>query len=374
MTKDKKVLYVISFFIFAVLFAALFVNVGSSKIVAACLLAPLTAATVLLVKKRRAFSINKKEVLLLCGIVAVLYVVLYQITGIFLQFYKNPYFVNPNLLLSTILPLAVIIISSEMIRTVLLAQNDKLVSLLAYVCCVLAEILAFSNLEGITSFNRFMDLVGLTLFPAVTANAYYHFVSKRYGALPNIVFRLITTLYVYFIPITTGISDALTACVKIFLPIVMLVLISAMFEKKKKPAVKKSGTLSKICAMISVVIILSVSMLISCHFRYGAIVIATESMTGEINKGDMIIYEQYDNQVIREGQVIVFQQQNNRIIHRVVKIETIGNEVRYYTKGDFNEDMDAGYRTKADIVGLTNVKIPYVGHPTLWLRDLLENR
>jgi signal peptidase len=114
-------------------------------------------------------------------------------------------------------------------------------------------------------------------------------------------------------------------------------------------------------------------MLISCQFRFGAVVIATESMTGEINKGDVIIYERYDDQTIKEGQVIVFLQDQNRIIHRVVKIENIGGEVRYFTKGDANYSLDDGYITDADIVGLTDVKIAYIGYPTLWLRKLIPN-
>ena len=95
-------------------------------------------------------------------------------------------------------------------------------------------------------------------------------------------------------------------------------------------------------------------------------------MTGEINKGDMIIYETYKDQKIQEGQVIVFLDNNTRIIHRVVAIERIGNETRYYTKGDANDDWDVGYRTDQDIVGLTDIKLAYVGYPTLWLRDLLR--
>jgi signal peptidase len=116
-----------------------------------------------------------------------------------------------------------------------------------------------------------------------------------------------------------------------------------------------------------------VAMLISCQFRFGALVIATESMTGEINKGDMIIYEQYDDQPIEVGQVIVFTQNNqNRIVHRVIKIETVNGEKRYYTQGDANPAPDDAYRTEADIIGLTDLKLAYVGYPTLWLKELLE--
>jgi signal peptidase I len=120
--------------------------------------------------------------------------------------------------------------------------------------------------------------------------------------------------------------------------------------------------------------VIALTMLISCQFRFGAIVIATESMTGEINKGDMIIYERYDDQIIEEGQVIVFLDGKSKIVHRVVKIDQFGGENRYYTKGDANVTLDVGYRTEEDIFGLTDIKVAYVGYPTLWLREILRRQ
>ena len=371
MNKDKKLLYILSLVIFALLLAAFFVRLGSSKIVGACLLAPLAAVTWLLIKKRRSMSINKKEVLLLSTVISVIYVILFQMTGMFFEFYKNPYFVNKVLLLDTIIPLTVIIVATEVIRFVFLSQNNKGVSLITYFSCVIAEVMMFSGINGIISFNRFMDLVGLTLFPALCANLYYHYVSKSYGMLPNIVFRIITTLYIYFIPTVTGMSDALASCIKIIFPIFMIIMTSAMFEKQKKNAVKKGKKIGTIGIALTLTIIISVAMLISCQFRFGALVIATESMTGEINKGDMIIYERYEKQEIEVGQVIVFLQNDARVVHRVVEIKNIDNEIRYITKGDANEDIDNGHRLKTDIVGLTDVKIAYIGYPTLWLREIL---
>lgn len=373
MTKDKKVLYSISILIFAVLLAAFFIDIENSKLVTACLLLPMAIITRLFVRKRSSVSINKKEVLFLSAIIGVIYVVIVQMLEIFFGSYKNPYFVTPKSFLTILLPIATIIVASELLRNTLLAQKNAFASFFAFLSCVLADVLAFSNLAGIKNFNLFMDMVGMTLFPAISANIYYHYASRRFGTLPNVVFRCITTLYLYFMKTVSAIPNALFACIKIFLPIVMLALVAALFEKKKKNALQKSSKLSAVGLTAAVLVILSVSMLISCQFRFGAIVIATESMTGEINKGDMIIYERYDDQTIKEGQVIVFLQNKNRIIHRVVKIEHVGNETRYYTKGDANNDIDAGYRTDTDIVGLTNVKVAYIGFPTLWLRELLKS-
>lgn len=372
MTRDKKVLYIISTIAFAVLLAIFFIDTEATKLIAALLMTALAVATRILVKKRSALSINKREVILLSIVTGALYVIILHMTGLFFGYYNSPYIINTQTLFLTIVPVTLIIIASEIFRSTLLAQNNKVVSVLAFLTCLVAETLTFSNIAGITSFNKFMDLIGLTLFPAISANCYYHYASRRFGAIPNIAFRIITTMYVYVIPTHTGMADAILSMIKLALPIIMYALVSGLFEKKKRMAIQKGEKLSALGTVLTAVAVVSIAMLISCQFRYGAIVIATESMTGEINKGDIIIYEEYTDQTIKEGQVIVFLQNNNRIIHRVVRIETVAGEIRYYTRGDANESDDSGYRTDADIVGLTDIKLAYLGYPTLWLRKIID--
>ncbi len=373
MNRDKRILYVSSTAILALLLLSLFVKIESSRILAACLLAPCAIAVWLLIKKRSTLSIQKKEVLLISVVIGVIYTILLQMTGAWFGYYENPYFINLDVLLTRILPLTVISLSLEIIRSVLLAQKSKYVSVITFLFCIIADVLAFSTLTDITSFNRFMDLVGMTLFPSISANVYYHHVSKKYGALPNIALRLIMALPTYFMPKIAAIPDVLSSSAKLMLPIMMLALVMALYAKKKKNAIRAGEKLTAVGLALSIAVFSLMAMLISCQFKYGVLVIATESMTGEINKGDAIIYERYDGQSIKEGQVIIFEQYETKIVHRVVRIEKIGDETRYYTKGDANLENDLGYRTDADIVGLTDVKIAYVGFPSLWLRELLPS-
>lgn len=372
MNKDKKILYTISLIAFAVLLGIFLLTAMNSKIVTAVAMALIAPIVCIFIRKRCSLSTNKKEVFLLTTVIAALYVITLLIAGTFVTSYKNPYFVSLDRVLTQIIPIAIIIIASELVRFVLICQKSKLSSAVAWLICVFAEVLMFSGVAEFNNFNHFMDLVGMTLFPAITSNILYHYVSKRYGVLPNMSYRLICALYVYFIPTYSEIPDALHACIKILLPLALLALIHALFEKKKRNAVVKGKKISLVGVVIAAAVIISTAMLISCQFRYGALVIATESMTGEINKGDMIIYEEYRDQQIKEGQVIVFLDDDNRVVHRVANIVVVGNEARYFTKGDANEDLDAGYRTEKDIVGLTDIKVSYVGYPTIWLRELLQ--
>jgi signal peptidase len=349
----------------------------SGRIVAAVLLLPAAVLLPLFFKKRNILSINKNQVLLVVSVIALLYVMLHYLTGLEFGFYKNPYQLNLSNFFKFFLPIAAVISFSEVVRYVLLAQNDRITRALCYLSCVIADMLICSNIPAVTSFARFVDLVAGALFPALISNLLYNYLSKRYGLYPNLSFRAITVLYAYVIPVVPGISDSLTNFCNLFLPIVIYLFIDSLYEKKRRYALGNAShlrrILSKVLTVVVVIIMIGTMMLISNQFYFGAYVIATDSMTGELNRGDVAIYESYQGQYFPEGQVIVFEQDNDMIVHRVVDIQIINGITRYYTKGDANEDNDAGYITDADIVGLAEYKIPFVGYPTLWLRSLFKH-
>lgn len=372
MNIDKRKLYTLSSIILVILLSMLFFPKIFTNIGVALVLIPLALLTYFLIKKRSVLSINKKQVTWLMGVIGLVYVALLYISGIFFGMTKNIYSMVSDGVFRYILPLTAIVVSIEIIRWVMLAQNNKIVTVLTYLACICVDVMIYSNLNAITSFNGFMDVVGIALLPAVTSNLLYTFTSKRYGCKPNILYRLIITLYIYIINIVPAIPDVIDAFIKLVIPLVVYKFIDVLYERQVKINSRKSKRLSYVSTGVAAAVLVSVVMLISCQFRFGLMVIGSESMTGEINKGDAIIYERYDNQIIEEGDVIVFEKDGLTIIHRVVDIERINNQNRYYTKGDANEFEDNGYITDVNIIGVTNIKIAYIGYPTIWIRDAFK--
>ena len=374
---DKRTGKIVSASVLTVLLLALFLPLGESgRIVAAILLLPAAVITWIFLKKRNIFSINANQVLLVMTAIALVYVVLYYLTGLKFGFVMNPYKLSVKNFFKYILPIASIIVCSEIIRTIMIAHPGKFAKVLCYFSCLVADLLIVSSIPYVTSFNRFMDLIAGALFPAILANLLYHYLSKRYGMYPNVVFRAITTLHLYVFSVRSGISDSLVHFVDLMLPIAIFFFIDSLYEKKRKFALGNTSRVVRIASGILTAVVLVILtgtvMLVSNQFKYGSLVIATESMTGEINKGDVVIFESYDDHAVQEGQVIVFEKDKSMIVHRVVDIEIINGQTRYYTKGDANEDNDAGYITESNIVGLVYYKAPYLGYPTLWVRSLFK--
>ena len=348
----------------------------SGRIAAAFLLIPAAIVIPLLIKKRSIHSINSGEVLVVVTLFALVLLMLYYLSGIKFGFIKNPYALSEANFLKYFFPIAAIIVTSEIIRSVYIAQRDKIVTFFSYLFCVVGEMLIVSNVSSVTSYNRFMDLVAGAMLPALLSNLLYNYLSKRYGIFPNISLRCITTLYAYTFPVVSGIGDSIVNFVKLLIPIAVYFFIDSLYEKKRSYALGNRSPMyravSTVLTTVVLIIMIGTVMLVSNQFKYGALVIATESMTGELNKGDVVIFESYDDQTITEGQVIVFERNGNMIVHRVVDIAIINDSTRYYTKGDANEDMDDGYITDADIRGVAEQKLPYCGYPTLWLRSLFQ--
>lgn len=367
---DKRTLYTVFASTLAVLLL-IFLLPGemSSRIATVTALAIAAALTRVFIKKRSILSMNKGQILMLMTVIGLLCLVLLYVTGLFVGFVRNPY-ARISFLWSRALPIAVTVVLTEYLRYAGRAQNDRAADVLSYFVCVSAEVLALGNVTYISSHGRFMDFMGIVLFPALISNVLYHYLSKRYGMLPNTVYRLLTSLYLYVIPVTSALPDAILAFAKVIIPLLIYAFLDALYEKKRRYALKRKSKLGTVLTVACILILASLVALISNQFRFGALVIATPSMTGELNVGDVAIFEQHVDFTPEEGQIIVFEKDGAVVVHRVVDIQTINGRTRYYTKGDANEDPDAGFLYRSDIIGHVDHKIPFVGYPTIWFRSL----
>ena len=371
MNCDKKILYVSETSYLGVVLLACFVRNDSARTVLLALFSLLAALIVFfLIKKRSILELTKRQVALVTVAIAIISITVYFLSGIKFGFYRIGFF--PSFIWKYALPIGLTVISAEITRSVLLAQKDKIITVLSYISFVLIDVLLLVDANAFAEFEHFMDALGLVLLPAVAANILYHYIASKYGALPNILYKLIIFLYPYIIPFKPQMSNALLSFARILLPIGVLFLIHVLYPPKTFVVTRRSMRVQTSITTFLVVLSVAFIMLVSSQFQYKTLVIATESMAGAIDKGDVIVYEDYDDQYIEKGQVIVFEREGATIIQRVVDIKKINGVLRYYTKGDANESMDSGYITDAHIVGVINLKIKYIGYPTLWVRSLFK--
>ena len=265
-------------------------------------------------------------------------------------------------------------VASEYVRAALLAQHGRTMTLLAYLISVLSDVLIAGGVRGIETSYKLMDFVGLTLFPAITANILFNYVSKRYGMLPNVSYRLLLTLYVYVIPFVSDAPQILSAFANLILPLIIYFLIDSLFEKKRRLAKEKKSRFGFIIPTLMFTVMICFILLVSCKFRYGILVIGSPSMSGEINTGDAVVFESYEYcDGAKENEIVVFSKNGKTtVVHRIIEINVVNGQNQYITKGDANDDPDVGFITDEDIIGIVRTKVLYIGYPSLWLNEIFK--
>ena len=93
-------------------------------------------------------------------------------------------------------------------------------------------------------------------------------------------------------------------------------------------------------------------------FGYSSLMVATGSMSGTIEEGDLIIIRDTDDYKI--GDIVTFFQDGDDIptTHRIIYID---DEGKWVTRGDANNSYDKRSITNDEIIGEVVLVIPYVG-------------
>ena len=316
---------------------------------------------------------NKKvtTIMLLTG---TLYIVMLYIIGIYVGFYSSIVKLSIRSVFTYIIPYIVIIVSIENIRkTILLKKNNKSNIIIILIVTVILDIALEANIYNLKTVKDYFLLTSFTIFSSIANNMLYNYIILNYRNCKAIIgYRIITTIYQYIIPIMPNIHLFYKSLLGIIVPFIIYTILQTLYTKKVKHISTATKTRNIINTSILVIITAGIIMLISCKFKYGALVIGSGSMAGTLNKGDTIIYEELDeDEEIEIGEIIVFIQDNVRIIHRVIDKKEFGTGTRYYTKGDANSTSDDEYRVREDIIGKTRLRIPYIGQLTLMINEAI---
>ncbi len=372
MNFDKRKLYIAAALLPLVpLLVSIVPNTVTQRWLLAAVMLAAAVAVWHTIKKHSAPEREWREVSWLLPLFAAVALMLVYLTGLRFGFAKT--LLHPRLLWQQILPWTLVIISTEFLRRLMLEQKNRPAAVLSLIAMIIAECVMLSNGSIFGRHSSFMNFVGMVLLPAVTTNLLCHFISTRYGFLPNILYRLVVTLYSSVLPVVPSVPTAMMAFAKIMLPLCALVFIHTLYSRRKFAISRRKLSVRAVTVGALVVLMTLSMMLISCRFHYGIIVVATDSMTGTVNRGDTVVFESHDpDEVLQKGQVAVFQKDGVTVIHRIVDVQYINGELRYYTKGDANDSNDNGFIKSENIVGTAEFIIQYIGYPTLWLRALLN--
>ena len=363
--------YLIEIVLVAVLVLCTLLHYTSNKIFTAVLITGFAFAISLLLKRDRTLKINKKKILTIMIVFAVFYVAAFYVLGLYTGFFNATVKFSLKNILTYILPITMTIVSMEYIRSKLLEDNSFSSKLLVTIIGTIVDVSLYLNTYNFKNLESFLALIGFITFASIANNMLYTYVSEKYGKDPVIAYKLITMLYSYIIPVIPDVYIYFRTFLRLIYPLLIYSYLEKFYNLdyyKERPKELRKEIVSLVMGTIFVVFVIG---LVSCRFTYGVLVIGSESMSGSIDKGDVVLFKSNEKE-IHEGDVIVFQRDNIRVVHRVVAVKNINDEFRYYTKGDANPLEDDKYVTEDTLMGKVFLKIKYIGWPSLWLRNLFK--
>ena len=259
---------------------------------------------------------NKDIILSLLIYIAIYYITTY-LFGLFIGFNKNVYSSNIILILKNIVPIIILIPLSELLRYIInskIKDNYILLGLSIFVFTLIDTTITIQ----VSSFKNFYDtlkVIGLFILPSLSKNYLLTYLTIKVSYKPNLVYRYLMELPRYILPIVTSFGVYIESVIYISFPIIVFIIIYNDFKKREKKNIILSSKFkknTKFIYYIVTIILITIVSLTSGYFKYQAIVIATGSMTPNINKGDMVVIEKVapkDAKKLKEGEVLAFKRE-----------------------------------------------------------------
>lgn len=380
MKRSQKIIIGLLSFMFLVLLINSFITkIFSRYSICAFIFIVLIISYLLLGMEKEKSRYNKDIILSILIYIAIYYITTY-LFGLFIGFNKNVYSSNIILILKNIVPIIILIPLSELLRYIInskIKDNYILLGLSIFVFTLIDTTITIQA----SSFKNFYDtlkVIGLFILPSLSKNYLLTYLTIKVSYKPNLVYRYLMELPRYILPIVTSFGVYIESVIYISFPIIVFIIIYNDFKKREKKNIILSSKFkknTKFIYYIVTIILITIVSLTSGYFKYQAIVIATGSMTPNINKGDMVVIEKVapkDAKKLKEGEVLAFKREDKIVVHRIYKIYTSGNEIFFKTKGDHNNAPD-GYLTEAkEILGTVKFNIRYIGYPTVALYEKIN--
>ena len=309
--------------------------------------------------------------MLLIGIVQI---VLYLLTGFLDGFSKNAISMSFNRFLTVILPIILILVVIELLRYMISVkfEENNLIRILSITMFVLFDVTLFGSNVNFNSLDSVLEFLGITFFPSLVSNIVFDDMVVKYGYKPILVYRLLTTLCYYMLPIIPNMYILFRAIARIVIPLIFYFILSYMYDRVTFQEALKVKPKISISSIIILILVIIMAGLISCEFRYGILTIGSGSMTGTLNKGDIAFFEKFNGQELEIGDIIIFKRGKRNIVHRIAQVGIFNDEYVYITKGDKNKVEDTGYVYQKDIQGIVHYRIKYIGYPSIWIRNLFN--
>lgn len=302
-----------------------------------------------------------------------IYYLITYVLGLLTGFLKNSYNLNFLSILKNVIPYIIIITLLEIIRYIVISKSKEK-KFIFIIITILITIIDIMLIHGSYSFETYKSsflLTSIYIFPAFAKNIFLSYTTYYYGYKPCLIYRFMMEIPLFILPIFPNFGNYIDSIVKLVLPVLLYFKIDRVLIKKDKTLTNKRNY--KKLNIILIIFTLIIVYFTCGLFRYYALAVGSESMSPNVNLGDVVIVEKVSLKnlnTLKKGDILVYKHDDKTIVHRIAAISKINNKYIFRTKGDHNESSDNYDISEKDVIGKVDVKISYIGYPVVWINKL----
>ena len=317
----------------------------------------------------------KKEIIYCTIICALIYVMIYMVSGLFLTFGKNPYFTTIKGFIINLWIFGTIIIAKEFIRYKLINNvygKDKVkIAVLISIVYIIIDIGINKYISASFSMLMIVKEICQTIIPLIAKNILYSYIAMNSNYLPTLIYEMVTKLYLWISPILPNAPWAMTAIINSTIPVILFLYARYIIYKnltlKSRQEIDAINPKSMVPFLI--IVILGIWFAIGI-FPIKPVAIASGSMEKELYTGDIAIIKKCNANDVEVGDIIEYQMEGYTVIHRIMEKKQKKGEYFFVTKGDNNDAEDAKEVSESQLIGKIIFKIKYLGYPSIWINKL----
>ena len=309
-------------------------------------------------------------------VITVFFMLFQLLLGFFFGFLQSSYKLTILNIMKNAFPVLITIVLIELSRYAVIRKGYKykLIVFLLIIATILFDMTLSIHGFNMADHYELLKFILTICLTSLAKNIFLTYLSYLYGYKETIVYRLILELPLYILPLLPNLGLYLDIIINIIFPSILFLFIHITYKQKKNYK-NMNRKLGKALYIIPTIVLIITITLTSGIFKYYALTIGSGSMSPNIEKGDIIIVDKLNDEEkhqIEVGEVLVFKHNDIVVVHRVIEIvENEGTKV-FYTKGDFNNAPDNYSIAMQEIIGVSKIRIAYLGYPTVWISEFLN--
>ena len=261
--KNDKRLIILEIIFVIIMIVAMFFNKIVTRQILAIILLIYAILNKVLVKNDKISYANSRNFTIMLTIIGLVYVGFLYFLGLFTGFYHSTVQLTFWSIINYIIPFIIIIISSEIIRKNILLREYKISKYIIVIAMIMLDIVINTNIYNLSTVNDYFTLISFIVISSIANNIFFNYSVKKFrNATAIIIYKIITTLYMYFIPITPDIYIFLESVFKLILPYIMYVIVESFFGKKDEMISTKHQRRDTIILIISIIIVVLIILLV----------------------------------------------------------------------------------------------------------------